>query len=105
MKNAKEIINIVSLFCNVSVNDIMSTSRKQKIMEARQICQYFIRSKNEKRVAKRKTGVSNTVIGSLWNQRPCSMLHSYKTVKNLTDTNKEYRKKMQKIFEALANNF
>lgn len=101
MKNAKEIINIVSLICNVSVRDIMSTTRTQDIVEARQICQYFIRSKNQTRNAMRKTGISNSEISSLWNQRPCTMIHSYKTVRNLIETDKIYRSKIEKIFESV----
>jgi chromosomal replication initiator protein len=80
---------IVADYFNISVDQLLSTSRKRDVVQARQIAMYF---------SKRMTSNSFAVIGSQTGSKDHStVLHACKIVDNLQETDKSFRKYIHEI--------
>ncbi len=87
--SASKILERVSNFFNISIENIQSKSRKREIVQARQVATYF---------TKQMTKLSLVSIGYKIGKRDHStVLHSFKTVKNLIQVDEEFKNKMEKI--------
>jgi chromosomal replication initiator protein len=74
---------IVCDFLGVKVDDMQTKSRKQEIVQARQISMFF---------AKKYTKASLSTIGAeIGNKDHATVLYAHKTVNNLFDTDKVYK--------------
>ncbi|MBS4012211.1 MAG: chromosomal replication initiator protein DnaA [Bacteroidetes bacterium] len=75
---------VVSNYFNIPLDKINSKTRKREIVQARQLAMYF---------SKAFTKASLASIGSkLGNKDHATVLHACKTVKNLSDTDKNFKK-------------
>lgn len=75
---------IVSEYFGLTVDSMISNTRKRNIVQARQLAMYF---------AKNHTKASLTTIGlQCGNKDHATVLHACKTVMNLIDTDKDYKK-------------
>ena len=90
VKNTKKEVSIdyiqkvVSKYFDMDVATLQSKTRKRHIVQARQLAMYF---------AKRMTKSSLASIGSQIGHRDhATVLHACKTVDNLTETDKQFRK-------------
>jgi len=80
---------MVSSFYNISAGDLMSRSRKQEIVQARQITMYL---------AKKFTQSSFKSIGDHFNGKDhTTVMHSCQTVKNRLETDPDYREKFLEL--------
>ncbi len=80
--NVKEIINEVCDYFNIKEELLHSKSRKREIVQARQTAMYF---------TKKYTNLSLASIGAeIGGKDHATVLHAYKTVKNLCETNKDF---------------
>ncbi len=78
------ILEIVSKYFNVEVEDIQSKSRKRDIVQARQFAMYF---------AKKITNKPYTEIGKhIGNRNHATVLHACKTIDGLIDIDREFNK-------------
>lgn len=92
--NLMEIIRkVVSQNTHIPEKIIDIKTRDHDIVGARQLCHHF---------SKEYTNESLSVIGEYFgNKDHATVLHSYKTVNNLRDTNKNYRLVYQEIDKTL----
>ncbi len=95
IKNTKKDITIefiqkvVCNYFNVGLDLIKSKTRKREIVQARQISMYF---------SKNLTKSSLTTIGSkIGGKDHATVLHAYKTVNNLMETDKKFRLQVEDI--------
>ena len=100
VKNTKREVSIdyiqkiVSNYFELDVATLQSKTRKRHIVQARQLAMYF---------AKRMTKASLASIGSQIGKRDhATVLHACKTVDNLTETDKQFRKYVDDITKKLT---
>ncbi len=100
VKNSKREISIdmiqkvVSNYFNMDVATLQSKTRKRHIVQARQLAMYF---------AKKYTKASLASIGAQIGKRDhATVLHACKTVNNLAETDKEFRKYVEELTEKLT---
>ena len=100
VKNTKREVSIdyiqkvVSKYFEMDVTTLQSKTRKRHIVQARQLAMYF---------AKRMTKASLASIGSQIGSRDhATVLHACKTVDNLTETDKQFRKYVEDITKKLS---
>jgi chromosomal replication initiator protein len=100
VKNTKKEISIdiiqkvVSKYFDIDVPTLQSTTRKRHIVQARQLAMYF---------SKRMTKASLASIGSQIGKRDhATVLHACKTVDNLTETDKQFRKFVEELTDKLT---
>ncbi len=76
--------NVICNYFNIPQDKLISKTRKREIVQARQLAMYF---------SKNFTKSSLAVIGSkCGNKDHATVLHACKTIRNLTETNKEFKK-------------
>lgn len=90
LKAMHEITKIVADILGVEYSTIFSSSRKLKIVEARQASMYVI---------KEILGLSFKEIGCFFNRDHSTALYSYKTVRDNIDTYTSKRKQIEEIFD------
>jgi len=100
VKNTKKEVSIdyiqkeVSKYFDMDVATLQSKTRKRHIVQARQLAMYF---------AKRLTKTSLASIGNQIGQRDhATVLHACKTVDNLTETDKQFRKYVEDLTKKLT---
>jgi len=100
VKNTKREISIehiqkvVSKYFELDVTTLQSKTRKRHIVQARQLAMFF---------AKRMTKASLASIGAQIGKRDhATVLHACKTVDNLTETDKQFRKYVEDISKKLS---
>jgi len=100
VKNTKREVSIeyiqkvVSNYFELDVATLQSKTRKRHIVQARQLAMYF---------AKRMTKASLASIGSQIGKRDhATVLHACKTVDNLTETDKQFRKYVEDLTKKLT---
>jgi len=100
VKNTKREVSIdyiqkvVSSYFELDVATLQSKTRKRHIVQARQLAMYF---------AKRMTKASLASIGSQIGKRDhATVLHACKTVDNLTETDKQFRKYVDDLTKKLT---
>ncbi|WP_372472733.1 chromosomal replication initiator protein DnaA [Capnocytophaga sp. ARDL2] len=87
------ILKVISDFYNLSIDNLCSKTRTRNIVQARQMAMYF---------AKQYTNLSLANIGSQIGKKDhATVLHALKTVENLLETDKEFKKQ----YETLDKNF
>lgn len=80
---------VVCDYFKISVDVLQAKTRKREIVQARQIAMYF---------AKQMTQASLSSIGSQIGKKDhATVLHACKTVKNLKDTDRDFRKYLEEI--------
>ncbi len=90
-----EIRDKVCDFYGVSLESLLSDSRKREIVQARQVAMYF---------AKIKTKDSLTTIGTTIGKRNhATVLHACKTVQDLIDTDKSFRSSIEELNRMFKN--
>jgi len=100
VKNTKKEVSIdyiqkvVSKYFEMDVSTLQSKTRKRHIVQARQLAMFF---------AKRMTKASLASIGSQIGSRDhATVLHACKTVDNLTETDKQFRKYVDELTKKLT---
>ncbi len=100
VKNTKKEVSIdyiqkvVSKYFEMDVSTLQSKTRKRHIVQARQLAMYF---------AKRMTKASLASIGSQIGSRDhATVLHACKTVDNLAETDKSFRKYVDELTKKLT---
>ena len=100
VKNVKKEISIeyiqkvVSNYFDMDVKTLQSKTRKRHVVQARQLAMYF---------AKRMTKSSLASIGSQIGKRDhATVLHACKTVDNLTETDRQFKKYVEDITKKLS---
>ncbi len=100
VKNTKKEVSIdyiqkvVSKYFEMDVTTLQSKTRKRHIVQARQLAMFF---------AKRMTKASLASIGSQIGSRDhATVLHACKTVDNLTETDKQFRKYVDELTKKLT---
>ena len=100
VKNTKKEVSVdyiqkvVSDYFEMDVATLQSKTRKRYIVQARQLAMYF---------AKKYTKSSLASIGSQIGKRDhATVLHACKTVDNLTDTDKQFRKYVEDLTQRLT---
>jgi len=100
VKNTKKEVSIdyiqkiVSKYFDMDVATLQSKTRKRHVVQARQLAMYF---------AKRMTKSSLANIGNQIGQRDhATVLHACKTVENLTETDKQFRKYVDDLTKKLT---
>lgn len=100
VKNSRKEISIeviqkvVSKYFNIDVATLQSTTRKRNIVQARQLAMFF---------SKKLTKASLTTIGSQIGKRDhATVLHACKTVDNLVETDKQFRKFVEDLSDKLS---
>lgn len=89
-----QIQKVVSNYFDLDVATLQSKTRKRHIVQARQLAMYF---------AKRMTKASLASIGSQIGKRDhATVLHACKTVDNLTETDKQFRKYVEDLTKKLT---
>ncbi len=79
----QSIQEMVAEYFEITVDDLLSRTRKREIAQARQVAIYFV---------KKCTNMSLKSIGDSFGGRDhTTMMHSYKTVKDLIQTDKRFR--------------
>jgi chromosomal replication initiator protein len=79
----------VGEYFNISIDKINSSTRKREIVQARQLAMYFSKSYTKHSLAS---------IGSkLGNKDHATVLHACKTVRNLYDTDRDFKKNFDEI--------
>lgn len=80
---------IVGEYLNIPIEKINSNTRKREVVQARQLAMFFSKSYTKNSLAS---------IGSkLGNKDHATVLHACKTVKNLCDTNRNYKKSFDEL--------
>ena len=88
------ISKVVCDYFNMPVESIQNKTRKREIVQARQITMYF---------SKNLTKYSLATIGAqIGNKDHATVLHAYKTVNNLKDTDKNFRQYVEDIEKKLT---
>jgi chromosomal replication initiator protein len=88
-QTVKSIRDLVCNTLNISAEHLISNSRKREIVQARQIAMYF---------AKKYTKDSLTNIGNVIGKRNhATVLHACKTVQDLIETDKSFRRTVEEI--------
>jgi chromosomal replication initiator protein len=91
-----DILKVVCDYFNMSVDSLRAKTRKREIVQARQLAMYF---------SKNMTKSSLASIGfQIGKKDHATVLHSCKTVNNLIETDKKFRKIVNDI-EKKLNNF
>lgn len=88
--------SIVNTICNhqdCDIDLVLTNTREGKITKCRQLCMYFVR---------KNTKLSLKEIGVLFNRNHATVLFAIKTVKNLCDTDKAYKKNFDEIEKMLS---
>ena len=100
VKNTKREVSIeliqkvVSKYFDMDVATLQSKTRKRHIVQARQLAMYF---------SKRMTKASLASIGSQIGKRDhATVLHACKTVDNLSETDKQFRKYVEELRQKLT---
>ncbi|MFD0992103.1 chromosomal replication initiator protein DnaA [Tenacibaculum geojense] len=100
VKNTKKEVSVeyiqkvVSKYFDMDVATLQSKTRKRHVVQARQLAMYF---------AKRMTKSSLASIGNQIGQRDhATVLHACKTVDNLTETDKQFRKYVEDLTKKLT---
>lgn len=100
VKNTKKEISIdliqkvVSKYFDIDVQTLQSTTRKRHVVQARQLAMYF---------SKRMTKASLASIGAQIGKRDhATVLHACKTVDNLSETDKTFRKFVEELTDKLT---
>ena len=100
VKNTKREVSIemiqkvVSKYFDMDVSTLQSKTRKRHIVQARQLAMYF---------SKRMTKASLASIGSQIGKRDhATVLHACKTVNNLAETDKQFRKYVEELSQKLS---
>lgn len=100
VKNTKKEVSIdyiqkvISKYFEMDVTTLQSKTRKRHIVQARQLAMYF---------SKRMTKASLASIGSqIGNRDHATVLHACKTVDNLLETDKQFRKYVDEITKKLT---
>lgn len=100
VKNTKKEVSIdyiqkvVSKYFDMDVATLQSKTRKRHVVQARQLAMYF---------AKRMTKSSLANIGNQIGQRDhATVLHACKTVDNLTETDKQFKKYVEDLTKKLT---
>lgn len=100
VKNTKREVSIdyiqkvVSNYFELDVSTLQSKTRKRHIVQARQLAMYF---------AKRMTKASLASIGAQIGKRDhATVLHACKTVNNLSETDKQFRKYVEDLTKKLT---
>ncbi len=89
-----QIQKVVSSYFDLDVETLQSKTRKRHIVQARQLAMFF---------AKRMTKASLASIGSQIGKRDhATVLHACKTVDNLTETDKQFRKYVEDLTKKLT---
>ena len=89
-----QIQKVVSSYFDLDVATLQSKTRKRHIVQARQLAMFF---------AKRMTKASLASIGSQIGKRDhATVLHACKTVGNLTETDKQFRKYVEDLTKKLT---
>ncbi len=89
-----QIQKVVSSYFDLDVATLQSKTRKRHIVQARQLAMFF---------AKRMTKASLASIGSQIGKRDhATVLHACKTVDNLTETDKQFRKYVEDLTKKLT---
>jgi len=84
-----QIINIVSKYFNISEKAIKARTRKREVVTARHLAMFF---------CQKLTNKSLSAIGAEFGGRDHStVVHASKTVKNLNETDKDFRRSMEDI--------
>lgn len=87
------ISKVICDYYNLPVDILQQKTRKREIVQPRQIAMYFSKS---------LTNLSLSSIGSqLGNKNHATVLHSYKTVQDLIETNKDFRRSIDEIEKKL----
>ncbi len=87
------IIKVVSSYFNLTPELLQAKSRKREIVQARQIAIYF---------SKKMTNYSLSAIGAeMGGKNHATVLHSFKTVKNMMDTDKQFKAHVIEIAKEL----
>lgn len=90
----EQIQKVVSKYFELDVSTLQSKTRKRNIVQARQLAMFF---------AKRMTKASLASIGAQIGKRDhATVLHACKTVDNLTETDKQFRKYVEDITKKLT---
>lgn len=90
----EEIDRAVAREYGLAVADLSIKSRKREIVEPRQVGMYL---------NKKYTPLSLGNIGARYRKDHATVLHAYKTVKNLKDTDRYFSARLQTIVDKLAN--
>jgi chromosomal replication initiator protein len=86
---------VVSDYFQMDVETLQSKTRKRHIVQARQLAMFF---------AKKYTKASLASIGSQIGKRDhATVLHACRTVDNLFETDKQFRRYVEEIKQKLAN--
>ena len=86
---------IIVDYFQVDLEDLQSKTRKRNIVQARQLAMFF---------AKKYTKNSLTTIGSQIGQRDhATVLHACKTVENLAETDREFKKYVEDLTLKFSN--
>ncbi len=89
-----QIQKVVSSYFDIDVETLQSKTRKRHIVQARQLAMFF---------AKRMTKASLASIGAQIGKRDhATVLHACKTVDNLTETDKQFRKYVDDLTKKLT---
>lgn len=87
--SVQEIRDIVCEFYGISLESLLSGTRKREIVQARQVAMYF---------AKLKTKDSlNTIGTNIGKRNHATVLHACKTVQDLIDTDKTFRASIEEL--------
>lgn len=87
--NPLEILEVISNQSNQSVEDIMSRTRRQEIVDARQLFCHVIKEKYDMPLAK---------IGKIIGRDHATVIHSIKAHRDRYDVNKQYRELTRSVF-------
>jgi len=86
--NIEQIIEIVADFFHLQAKVLKMKSRKREVVTARQLAMFF---------AKKYTKKSLTEIGLAFSKDHSTVVHSIKTVKNLYETDREFKNYLDDI--------
>ena len=92
--NTNTIIISVSESLNLEPKIIIGKSRHREIVEARQLCMFFIRKLKE---------IPYMKIGQMFNRDHATVIHAVNQVKNLLEWDSTFRQKYWKVANDLAN--
>lgn len=88
------IINVVCDKLNVGIDKFSEKTRKREIVQARQLAMYF---------SKKYTKTSLTIIGQMCGDKDhATVLHACKTVENLMETDKKFKKLASEIEKKIS---
>jgi chromosomal replication initiator protein len=94
-KEANNILLAVSKYFDIPVSFIQGKGRVASISKPRQLAMYFI---------KQKTDLSKSAVGSLFGLKHCDVIYAIKTVGNLCETDKEYKKMFDELNKYINGN-